>query len=203
MADVTLLLAMSQRHNNSAVLDAARECAADLGIRRTTVNDVARRAGASRMTVYRLFPDAQALWSALVTREVTQTVGGSVAWAAGLGSARERLVAAACEAVDRLSMNPLVQRILEHEPELLMPYIVERHGQSQRAVIDILTATVLEGMADGSIRNLDADAAALAMELMLRSAVISHRQLCDQSSSATMRAELASMLDRYLRPELS
>ena len=52
---------MSQRHivvdEDDRVLDAARACVLDVGVRRTTMTDVARRAGVSRMTLYRRFPD--------------------------------------------------------------------------------------------------------------------------------------------------
>ena len=40
-----------------------------VGVRRTTFSDVARRAGVSRMTLYRRFPDLEAVLSALMTRE--------------------------------------------------------------------------------------------------------------------------------------
>ena len=70
---------MSQRHSDAALLDAARACVAERGIARTTVADVARRAGASRMTVYRAFPDASALWSSLLTREVGMIVADAEA----------------------------------------------------------------------------------------------------------------------------
>ena len=48
----------SLRHNEpldpqSAYLDAARACILDVGWRRTTLTEVARRAGVSRMTIYR------------------------------------------------------------------------------------------------------------------------------------------------------
>src|SRR6476659_9587745 len=40
-------------------LDAARDCILDLGWRRTTLTEVARRAGVSRMTIYRTWSDMQ------------------------------------------------------------------------------------------------------------------------------------------------
>ncbi|MBV8445101.1 MAG: helix-turn-helix transcriptional regulator, partial [Candidatus Dormibacteraeota bacterium] len=83
---------MSRRHSDAAVLEAARECVADVGVRRTTVADVARRAGASRMTVYRMFPDAGALWSTLLTTEFTEVVGAAEAETAHLPTARQRQI---------------------------------------------------------------------------------------------------------------
>jgi AcrR family transcriptional regulator len=47
---------------------AAEECFLDFGVRRTTMDDVARRAGVSRPTVYRYFSDRDALVVEVVTR---------------------------------------------------------------------------------------------------------------------------------------
>ena len=44
---------MVTRLDDGAVLDAARACVLDVGVRRTTLSDVARRAGVSRMSLYR------------------------------------------------------------------------------------------------------------------------------------------------------
>ena len=52
-----------------AILDATRASVLDFGIRRTTLTDVARRAGVSRMTVYRRYPDVDAVLRDLMTRE--------------------------------------------------------------------------------------------------------------------------------------
>jgi AcrR family transcriptional regulator len=83
---------MSRRHSDTTVLEAARECVAALGVRRTIVADVARRAGTSRMTVYRLFSDAQTLWSTLLTREFSDVIEAAEQAAAHLPTARERLI---------------------------------------------------------------------------------------------------------------
>ena len=50
-------------------LDAARDCILDVGWRRTTLTEVARRAGVSRMTIYRTWADMPQLLSDLMTRE--------------------------------------------------------------------------------------------------------------------------------------
>ncbi|MCW2850996.1 MAG: TetR/AcrR family transcriptional regulator, partial [Nocardioides sp.] len=51
-----------------AYLDAARACILDVGWRRTTLTEVARRAGVSRMTIYRSWSDMQTLLGDLMTR---------------------------------------------------------------------------------------------------------------------------------------
>jgi hypothetical protein len=69
---------LSQRNEfepaDDGVLDAARTCVMAVGVRRTTFSDVARRAGVSRMTLYRRFPDLETLLSALMTREFGRLV---------------------------------------------------------------------------------------------------------------------------------
>src|SRR4051794_38691007 len=51
------------------VLDATRASVLAVGVRRTTLTDVARRAGVSRMTVYRLVPDVTTLILEVISRE--------------------------------------------------------------------------------------------------------------------------------------
>ncbi|MCW2592330.1 MAG: transcriptional regulator [Mycobacterium sp.] len=60
------------------ILDAALNEAAAVGLQRITVEDVVRRAGVSRMTVYRRYPRRDDLVAALVRRE-TQRFLGAVA----------------------------------------------------------------------------------------------------------------------------
>ncbi|HST43382.1 MAG TPA: helix-turn-helix domain-containing protein, partial [Conexibacter sp.] len=66
---------MSQRTvEDDALLDATRACVLAVGVRRTTVTDVARRAGVSRMTLYRRYPDVTSLIQALMTREFSAII---------------------------------------------------------------------------------------------------------------------------------
>ena len=75
----------SHRHNPSrieqsprdAYLDAARACILDVGWRRTTLTEVARRAGVSRMTIYRTWSDMPELLGDLMTREWGELVAST------------------------------------------------------------------------------------------------------------------------------
>src|SRR3954462_11232140 len=73
------------------ILDAARATVLDFGVGRATVSEVARRAGVSRMTVYRRHPDGAALLRALMAREfaaVLEQAERETAWlGTGLGRA--------------------------------------------------------------------------------------------------------------------
>ena len=91
------------------------------GWRRSTLTDVARRAGVSRMTIYRRWPDMQSLVADLMTRE----------WSGLAGRAddrvgRERLAVGVAATVAALRGNELFRTIVEVDPELLLPYLLQR-----------------------------------------------------------------------------
>jgi AcrR family transcriptional regulator len=193
---------VSQRTiEDDALLDAAQACVLAVGVRRTTMTDVARRAGVSRMTLYRRHPDVTSLLQALMTREFSALAEQVDAEADGLPSARERLVHVAVEGVDRLTRHPLFVRILDVDPELLLPYLTARLGAFQRLVTALFERRVAEGIADGSIAAQHPAHVAQALELALRGFAI---QALAEGAAAAREAqldELRRMLDGYLRPD--
>ena len=72
---------------DDAYLDAAREAILAVGWSRTTLTDIARRAGVSRMTLYRRWPDTQTLLADLMTREWGHVVESAAVESAGVEEA--------------------------------------------------------------------------------------------------------------------
>src|SRR2546429_3350326 len=140
------------RVDDDLLLDAARECVLDVGVRRTTLSGVARAAGVSRMTLYRRFPDVRSLLAALMTREFGALVTKVGRAGRRNATARERLVAIAVDSVRALSVNQLMRTVLDRDAELMLPYIVQRIGAVQRIAEQYLCDGLLAGHADGSIR---------------------------------------------------
>src|SRR4051794_26376333 len=66
-----------ERSPDDAYLDAARDAILAVGWSRTTLTDIARRAGVSRMPLYRRWPDTQTLLADLMTREWGHVVEAS------------------------------------------------------------------------------------------------------------------------------
>jgi AcrR family transcriptional regulator len=192
---------VSQRiATDDALLDAARACVLAVGVRRTTVTDIARRAGVSRMTLYRRYPDVTSLIQALMTREFSAIIGDVDSVAATRGSARERLVEGAVLGADRLTRNPLFLRIVDVDPELLLPYVTTRLGSFQHAVVDAFEAQVRDGVADGSIGAPDPPIVARSIELALRGFVLQTLAEGAEAAREPELAELRRLLDRYLAP---
>lgn len=193
---------MSQRHadpEDDPLLDAAYDSVMAVGVRRTTLTDVARRAGVSRMTVYRRFGDVAALIQGLMTREFSGVLTDAVAANAALPTVRERLATGAADGVVALSGHPLFLRLLDVDPELFLPYLVQRHGAFQHLVLDAFAALLAEGMEEGSIRRADPQGLAVALELMLRGWVIAARADDPDDLRARATAELRPLLEGALR----
>src|SRR5690349_13584366 len=114
-----------EREPRDAYLDAARDCILDVGWRRTTLTEVARRAGVSRMTIYRTWADMPTLLSDLMTREWAGVVTDQVA-TDGAQPAITRITDGIVGTVRQLRQNELFVRIVELDPELILPYLFSR-----------------------------------------------------------------------------
>ncbi|MBS1868485.1 MAG: TetR/AcrR family transcriptional regulator [Actinobacteria bacterium] len=191
---------VSQQVEDEALLDATQACVLAVGVRRTTMTDVARRASVSRMTLYRRYADVTSLLQALMTREFTQIIGEVGREVEGLPSARERLVSAAVVGVDRLTRHPLFLRIVDVDPELLLPYLTTRRGAFQRAAVEVFEARLADGVREGSIAVDDPAAAARTIELSLRGFAFQALAPGAERERAQELAELGRLLDRYLAP---
>lgn len=189
--------------SDDAVLDAAREAILAVGWSRTTLTDVAHRAGLSRMTLYRRWPDTRSLLADLMTREWTAVVAPALE-----SRARDplrRIVDGVVTAVRALRDNELLARITDVDPELLLPYLLDRRGRSQELVIELLAGEIRDAQQAGAVRRGRADLLARSVVLAAHGFTLSAHTMLDgeQRRGADVRVfdkELATLVERYLRP---
>jgi AcrR family transcriptional regulator len=181
------------------VLDATRSSVLAVGVRRTTLTDVARRAGVSRMTLYRMVPDVTTLILEVMTREFASLLAEAEAASARKRTARGRIVTTTVEVARRLPDEPLFRRIVDVDPELLLPYLTDRVGSTQRLAAAHVRRMLADGLADGSVRRADLDVLAMSMVLTVSAFVVSAR-LFDSVGRDAALDELARLLDGWLRP---
>ena len=177
----------------AVLLDAALEELLAHGIRRTTASDIARRAGVSRQTLYRYWPDAHAVFAALVTRELLRALPSS-----GEPSDLEGLVALLVETADGMRRMPLLDRLRETDPELFGRYILTRLGTSQRAMHADLARRISRGQEQGFVRPGDPAALAAMVLLIVQSAVQSAPLVAEWLDDEAWRRELHAALAGYL-----
>jgi AcrR family transcriptional regulator len=184
-----------------AYLDAARACILDVGWRRTTLTEVARRAGVSRMTIYRTWSDMPRLLGDLMTREWGNVVAAITDHPGSTGSPADRLVTALVGGVRALRDNELFVRIVELDPELLLPYLLSRRGRSQDAILGLVEEWVRAGQQTGDVRSGDPVAIARGLVLATHGFVLSSHTMVDDSvSEEALDAELVAVLTRALKP---
>ncbi|MDT0310553.1 TetR/AcrR family transcriptional regulator [Streptomyces sp. DSM 44917] len=195
-----------KRHTDTdeAVLDAARECVLAVGVRRTTLTDVARRAGISRMTLYRRWPDVRALVGDLMTREWTALAEGAGPAPGDPRPAREQLAEGLIAGVRAFRRHPLLRKIVDVDPELLLPYLFDRRGASQDILLGLLADALTRGHADGSVRREHPQRQARALLLVLQAFALSLRTMTGEGdpelTEDAFDEALRGILERTLAP---
>ena len=189
----------SLRHNSQRTaaidgyLDAARDCILDLGWRRTTLTEVARRAGVSRMTIYRSWSDMPTLLGDLMTRE----------WA-GVVTAIDPSCSITDQIIDSvraLRGNELFQRIVELDPDLLLPYLLNRRGRSQDLILELIEGAIRDGQAAGTIRAGNPVVMARSLALAAQGFVLSgHTMVDDDVTEEDLADEARLLITRVLAP---
>ncbi|MFD5653887.1 MULTISPECIES: TetR/AcrR family transcriptional regulator [unclassified Streptomyces] len=190
--------------DSDTVLDAVRDCVLAVGVRRTTMTDVARRAGVSRMTLYRRWPDVRSLVGDLMTREWIAVATGAIPEPGQDTGIRARMVEGLVAGVEAFRAHPLFRKIVDVDPELLLPYVLDRRGASQEALLELLADSLEEGHADGSVRRSHTGRQARSVLLVVQSFALSLRTMADEDDAeltpAALLAELRTILERTLAP---
>ncbi|HEY1917946.1 MAG TPA: helix-turn-helix domain-containing protein [Streptosporangiaceae bacterium] len=111
------------------ILDAALGQFEDFGLRRSTMEDIARGCGMSRITIYRRFPKKENLIEAVLLRELAsfldclERVGAEEQL-----SAEEKMVERIAFALQYLGNHLLLRRLLRTEPESILPSLTVNGG---------------------------------------------------------------------------
>ncbi|OBB63268.1 TetR/AcrR family transcriptional regulator [Mycobacterium sp. 852014-50255_SCH5639931] len=184
--------ARSQVDTGERILAAAASCVVDFGVDRVTLAEIARRAGVSRPTVYRRWPDTQSIVAALLTRHVTEVMRDAPL----LGDDRESLVRQIVTVADLLRRDRLVMSVLHSE--LAPIYITERLGTSQHMLIDALAARLRVAQRSGSVRAGDPVQMATMVLLIAQSTIQSAQIVEPLLDAETLAGELAYSLNGYL-----
>jgi len=104
------------------LMAAVRRCIVRWGLRKTTLEDIAREAGVGRATVYRAFPGGkERLADAVLCHEVVRLFEQCDAALAAARTLDELVVTGVSAALAVMTEDDVVRSILAHEPELVLP----------------------------------------------------------------------------------
>jgi TetR/AcrR family transcriptional regulator, repressor for uid operon len=119
---------------SARILDAAYEVFCRIGIQRTTMEDVARRAGVSRITVYRRFANKGALVDQVVRREIRRYFDQFLLDIEQAETAADRVVVGFVSSLRAIRRNPLIGGLMAADPNALVPTTLGDGGRTLATV---------------------------------------------------------------------
>jgi len=129
-----------------SVLAAATAEFERVGIRRAAIGRIATAAGVGRATVYRRFPDKRALVDAVLQDRLATNLLQLQELMAAIEDPVERMVEGFAETLERIRTDALVRKMLETEPETVLPLATIEGGPAIALVREFLA---------GQLRALD------------------------------------------------
>lgn len=151
---------------SAAILDGALDRFITFGIRRTTMDDIAQAAGIGRATVYRRFGGRDEIVRAVILREMARFITEVDAAVQPIEDPVERFVEGFVAILREAREHALLRRLLEVEPDLLLPFLTVQGGPalsfSRAWLADQLRTSQAEGEVDPRV---DVD---MAAELLVR-----------------------------------
>jgi AcrR family transcriptional regulator len=110
------------------ILDATVEEAASCGLRGLSVDDVARRAGTTRMTVYRRFGRREQLIEAMAIRETRRFIAAIGTAIAAFRTIEDQGAEAFVVGLRFMHNHPFSRRAIESEPEAIIALLEAENG---------------------------------------------------------------------------
>jgi AcrR family transcriptional regulator len=138
------------------ILDATVQEAATTGLRRLAIEDVARRARTSRVTVYRHFGRREQLIEAMAVRETRRFIAAMREAVSSSDELEEQGAEVFVAGLRFMHEHPVARRAIESEPEAIVQYLEQDDGLLFRMSREFV-ASWLRG---AGIEHPDVDAAA-------------------------------------------
>jgi AcrR family transcriptional regulator len=105
------------------ILDAALKQFELVGVQRSTVEDITRRAGLSRVTLYRHFKSKNDITEAVLLRELATFLADLEAKARNYSELEDKLVEGFVFAQNSIREHRLLNRLMATEPETVLPFL--------------------------------------------------------------------------------
>jgi AcrR family transcriptional regulator len=184
---------------SARILDAAYEVFCRIGIQRSTMEDVARRAGVSRITVYRRFAAKGTLVDQVIRREVRRYFDQFLVDIEHAETAADRVVLGFVSALRAIRRNPLIGGLMVVDPNALIPATMGDGGRTLATVRTFVAGQLRAEQDAGTVAaGVDVDVVAELMVRVCASFLMIPSHVVDLDDEA----QLADVARRYLVPML-
>ncbi|MGI5218479.1 TetR/AcrR family transcriptional regulator [Nocardia sp. CA-290969] len=134
------------------ILDAALQRILQVGIRRSSLDDIARRSGVNRVTIYRRFAGKDNLVDAVLAREIQRVLAEATAIATTTPGVEAQIEETVLYILRLTRTHPLVTQLIEVAPEEALSFYTVRGEELVAAgikfIVSILDAAQERGEID-------------------------------------------------------
>jgi AcrR family transcriptional regulator len=183
------------------ILDAALEQFEAEGIRRSSVEAVARRAGVSRVTVYRRFPRKESLVGAVVAREASRMIAAADAHITAIPDAETRAVEGFAFLLQRLREHELTRRLIAIEPEGVLSSLTVEAGPVLALATRYVAQQIRRGQQEGAFPAYDPEPVAELLVRFAHSIVLTPRASVELDGEDAVREFARAHVNPILRRE--
>lgn len=181
------------------LLDAAYEQFRRMGVRRSTMEDVARRAGVSRITAYRRFATKDRLVEQVVRREFRRYFDQFLVDIQRAATVGDRVVLGFVSALQAIRRNPLIGGLMDAEPDMLIPSMISDGGRTLATVQRFVAGQLRREQHAGTISaSVDVEIVAELMTRLSCSFLLIPSHVIDLDDTEELRA----VARRFLVPML-
>lgn len=136
-------------------LEGALAAFLDFGIRRTSVNEIARRSGVSAATLYRWYGSKDEIVAAVSLRETRRFLAEVEADVDLEAPPEDQLAEVSVAVARRLRDQPLLRRLIETEPDDILPRLTTHGGPIVQAGAAYLASHIERLMDAGELERFD------------------------------------------------
>ena len=191
-------LTLDEDESRNRVLDCARELYIEFGLRRTTMEDVAKRVGIGRATLYRRFSDKEQLFQAVILRDTQRDLIRIQEAVQRQHSFLDGLLEAFVLAVTYIHHNPLLSRLLTTEPDHVLPSLTTGFPPIMAFTRNFVASQIRRGQEAGQIKAVPADSAAEMLLRLIHSLMLTPNGVINPGDEANLR----EFANQFIRPTL-
>ncbi|MCW8103062.1 TetR/AcrR family transcriptional regulator [Streptomyces tauricus] len=186
---------------SARLLDAAYEQFCRMGIKRSTMTDVARQAGVSRITVYRRFATKDQLVEQVVRREFRRYFDRFIEDVRDAETVADRVVLGFASSLRAVRRNPLIGGLIAAEPDALVPSMTSDEGRTLSVVQQFVASRLRQEQSVGNLSgDVDVDMLAEMMVRVSASFLIIPSHVLDLDDQEQVRAAARQFLVPMLGP---
>ncbi|GAA4870018.1 TetR/AcrR family transcriptional regulator [Saccharopolyspora cebuensis] len=183
------------------VLEAAYEQFCRTGTRRSTMEDVARRAGVSRITVYRRFTTKDTLVEQVVRREFRRYFDQFRLDIKDARTVADRVELGFASSLRAIRRNPLIGGLMAVEPDVVVPSLVGDGGRTMATVSRFVADRLRSEQRAGHVSaDVDVDLVAEMMVRVSTSFLVTPSELIDLDDDEQVRDVARRFLVPMLEP---